>query len=356
MVYWTHSWLGLISGVFLLVISLTGVVLLFHDQMDAALDPSLTRVHVRSSRLPYDELLMDFSQQNIPGHLESLSLPQNAEDPLLLGVRDRSGYHKAWMDPYTGQLLGYGGDRATTSGWIDSLHYQLLAGDYGEVWAGLVAFVLVLASATGLYIQGRFLVVLLRWPRARARMRDSHSLIGTWMLLASILFGLTGTWLCRFGLLRLIQKPQVAVDAQQRHVADLYLRELARLPNFTPTLVLYPDKAGGAVEVAGVARLTRKNWLYGTFAYRVTLDAGTGRIVSFFDPTRASLLDTSDNWIFAIHSAQFAIETPLWLKLLYTILGLSPAVLAVTGYLLYIRRLARKRRLRSRQFLEWRIA
>jgi hypothetical protein len=57
-----------------------------------------------------------------------------------------------------------------------------------------------------------------------------------------------------------------------------------------------------------------------------------------------------------MHSSQFVLGTPLWLKLLYSILGLSPAVLAVTGYFLYIRRLARNRRLRSGEFLEWRIA
>ena len=51
-----HRWLGLVSGLLLVVISLSGSALVFHEEIDRALFPELHVVEQGEERLPLDEL------------------------------------------------------------------------------------------------------------------------------------------------------------------------------------------------------------------------------------------------------------------------------------------------------------
>jgi uncharacterized iron-regulated membrane protein len=64
-----HSWLGLIAGLGLLVIGLTGSLLVFHDELESLVNRSAIRIEpTTSGRLPLDTLFAE-SRRQLPDHI-----------------------------------------------------------------------------------------------------------------------------------------------------------------------------------------------------------------------------------------------------------------------------------------------
>jgi uncharacterized iron-regulated membrane protein len=57
---------------------------------------------------------------------------------------------EAFINPYTGKILGDRAWDATFFSWVYKLHYQLLAGDIGTIVAGIAALLWVILSLTGI--------------------------------------------------------------------------------------------------------------------------------------------------------------------------------------------------------------
>ncbi|WP_022720999.1 PepSY domain-containing protein [Rhodopseudomonas sp. B29] len=202
-----HSIVGLVLGLVLMLIGVTGAMMSFEDEILAGLNAGVMHVEPRSApRLAPDELIARVHATS-PGPIASLTL---AHDPAAAArIRfarneDRSRPSSLYVDPYDGHVLGHpvGEDFFWT---VQRLHrWLLLSGDgkgYGRPITGIVAIGLIAMLISGL---------VLRWPHrpgslkvwlkphlqlhGRGLYRSLHSVVGTWVMLIYLVIVLSGLW------------------------------------------------------------------------------------------------------------------------------------------------------------------
>jgi len=202
-----HSIAGLVLALFLTVIALSGAVLSFEDEIQAALNADRSRVDLPATpRLPPDELIARLQAAGF-GKVVSITL---ARDPsAAVHIRfarsdDASRPSSLYLDPYDGRVRGHpvGEEFFAT---VRKLHrWLLLPGDakgWGRPIGGIIALGLIAMLITGL---------VLRWPhrpgsvkvwlkpnvrlRGRGLHRSLHAVLGTWAMLIYLVMVLTGLW------------------------------------------------------------------------------------------------------------------------------------------------------------------
>ena len=203
-----HSIAGLVLALFLSVIALSGAVLSFEDEIQAALNAGGSRVEAHTApRLQPDDLI---ARLQADGDARKISAMTIARDPsAAVHIRfarsdDASRPSSLYLDPYDGRVLGHpvGEEFFAT---VRKLHrWLLLPGDakgWGRPIGGIIAIGLIAMLITGL---------VLRWPhragsvkvwlkpnvrlRGRGLHRSLHAVLGTWAMLIYLVMVLTGLW------------------------------------------------------------------------------------------------------------------------------------------------------------------
>jgi uncharacterized iron-regulated membrane protein len=205
-----HLWTGIALGVYLLAISVTGSVLVFRPELDAALKPRPITVAATGKRLSRDELRRAVLRA-YPGYKVFYVFEKRHPDPgepteIWLDRAGKSGAGRnrkmRLFDPYTGRDLGdsvpwdYRFFLAATE-----FHGSLAGGPKGRTANGIGAIFLTAMGLTGLAL---WWPGVLTWRRAltvdwRANWKrvnwDLHSAIGIWMAAFVLLWGITGSYL-----------------------------------------------------------------------------------------------------------------------------------------------------------------
>jgi uncharacterized iron-regulated membrane protein len=276
-----HLWVGVALGLYILVISLTGSLLVYRREMTAAVGP--VYVTPQAHRLTQEELGATV-RRAYPGFtLESVFTPRNRGQAVpnqAIEVRLRRGDDTIGrlLDPYTGTDLGDPQRPALTFILrIADLHDDLLAGHTGRLLNGIGAIFTTLLASTGAMlwwtgIRNWRRSLTIDWRRKRHGFNWSlHSAVGFWMLAFVLLWGISGIYFA------------------------------------------FPR------------------------AFNATVD--------FFEPLNGSdqqtrVGDTVLFWLARLHFGRFS---GLAVKAIWTVLGLAPAVLAVTGSLMWWHRVVRRK-------------
>jgi len=151
----------------LFIASVTGVWLVFRQEIDRALNAKLRVVQPAATRLSEDEIVT-LVEQAFPDAMVSLvQFPQRPDDAVSLSLTarktgTRGRFEAVYVNQYTGEILGQrktrrsGISRASLDSLILGLHFTLLAGEWGTWLMGLAALVWLMTSVIGL---------ALSWPR-----------------------------------------------------------------------------------------------------------------------------------------------------------------------------------------------
>lgn len=346
-----HSWLGLFAGLGLVVIGLTGSLLVFHDEIEALVNPALVRVEpAPDGRLSASALLASVNRR-LPGHEVAGWLYRTDEPGLADFLYVRRHGSAEWLlatvDPYTGAVLA--SPRAGTStvtGWLLDLHYQLLAGHAGAFVAGLLGLALLFLGATGAYLHRDFwkhLFTLRLGRGARILFSDVHKFVGISSVVFNLLLGFTGAyWNLTHVVGHWIEGPD---DDQPAPSRRLYAEPLdldaliadaaARIPGFRANYVSLPYQEGRGIVLFG---RVPGPWLASPYGSTVGYDAQTHAFVSASDLRRAGLWARIADTFVPLHYGTFG---GLPVKILWCLGGLTPGALAVTGFVVW--RLRRRR-------------
>jgi uncharacterized iron-regulated membrane protein len=347
-----HSWLGLVAGLGLIVIGLTGSLLIFHDDIEAAINPEIVTVAPTSAgRLPASELLVS-AQRQLPGYevagwLYQLDEPDHAD---LLYIRKHGApeWLVATVNPYTGQVLASPRLGAETfTGWILDLHYQLLAGHAGMFIAGLLGVVFLLLGVTGIYLYRAFWRNLLtfRWNASiRILLSDTHKFIGITSVIFNLILGFTGAyWNLTHVIGEWIQghnddKPASAVRfyAEPLNLDALIADTAQRIPGYRAGFVSLPTEDGWPITFYGNAP---GHFLTGPYGSTVSYDPNTHAFKEATDIRQAGLWARIADTFTPLHYGTFG---GLTVKILWALGGLTPGALAITGFIMW--RLRRRQR------------
>jgi uncharacterized iron-regulated membrane protein len=106
-VFWLHLGTGAIAGVVVLIMSVTGVLLMYEKQMVAWADERAYHIEAAGPRMPLQSLIASVcdARQSVPAAVAVRSRPS---DPVVVTYGRDSA---VFVNPYTGEILGQGSPR-----------------------------------------------------------------------------------------------------------------------------------------------------------------------------------------------------------------------------------------------------
>jgi uncharacterized iron-regulated membrane protein len=347
-----HLYLGLASMVPLIILSLTGALLVFEDEIDRLLNPRLWYVMPQRERLPYQTLYEQVITTFPDTRITSVLLPLADHLACVFFTEDERSIH---LDPYRGTLLGERGGRPTLMEVIYTLHVSFFAGDVGSYLAGTAALVLLAMIGTGLHLwwprgprkRRSFLV---KWRASWRRMNyDVHRATGFYTSLVLVAIALTGAVFTFYDFVTPLVHwlthssppnwhPEVTPPAGVPYISlDAALAASGRhVPNSTPTMVEFPQTP------ASPFRITRRvpGQPVRTGRTYVFIDPYTGDVIQEISPRTAPLGTQILMWNYPVHVGVFG---GMVTRLLWLLASLLPTGLAITGVLIWWR--PRRRRI-----------
>ena len=198
-----HLWSGIGVGLYLVVISVTGSILVFRSELRQTFMPQPVFVEAIGERMDSDQILAAAERVYPDGDVSIFAERDIPTQAVTISVNREGEVQQMLLDPFTGSDLGHAmptGWRATT--WLWDLHDNLLSGETGRKFNGIGAILMTLLSVTGIIIWWpgtetwrRSLTIDFRanWRRLNWTL---HSAIGFWTLLFVFMWGFTGIYLC----------------------------------------------------------------------------------------------------------------------------------------------------------------
>lgn len=201
--YLIHCWSSLICTVFLLLLCLTGLPLIFHDEIDAALVHEVAAVqHSSDVRTISLDRLLAIAKAAHPGAFPQFLFWEEKED--LVGVGFASTLdapleqvHRTLLDPYAGKIVDERPAGVGVTEFLLSLHRELLVGLPGTLLLGVMGLLFVASLISGMVLYGPFMGRMgfgtVRIGRSsRVRWLDLHNLLGIVVVTWALVVGATG--------------------------------------------------------------------------------------------------------------------------------------------------------------------
>lgn len=383
-----HVWLGLITGIFLFLIGLTGAIAVFAQEIDWLVIPALRATPAADGRRADAGTIVANLQARYPGarinRLEFSVRPHFAHEAAL-SVRQPDGKNRgvtAYVDPATGTVQGEhistgGGYFSSVYQFIRQSHVRLLMGAWGRMFVGVFGITLMLSCATGLWIYRGWIKKLFQlrlkgsWG-GRPPWAELHKFIGVWSLIFNLLIGFTGAVFGLEGLYARVERkwftpaPTAAAKiaaaenaeaAEKAEVVEkgepaarkpaakgpmlgvnaLLARAREEFPDFTVRTLTLPPRPGTPVVMTGDVPHPLVAQSHVRRRSSLRLDAVTGALISKVDGRQ----DTGWTRIYwAMDPLHFGYFGGLFTKVLWFILGMTPSFLALTGAWMWWKRRA----------------
>ena len=206
--YVVHKWTSLICTLFLLMLCLTGLPLIFHEEIEHALGESVEPpvLAVGTPRATLDQVV-EAGLAKYPGKvMQFFYWDPDGAPKVLLGIGDSPSSPPdqgklLYMDSRTAQVL----QERKEGGYIDTmlkLHVEMFAGIPGKLFLGIMGGLFVLSLVSGTVLYAPFMRKLdfgtvRRERSARLKWLDLHNLLGIATLCWALVVGGTGvlnTW------------------------------------------------------------------------------------------------------------------------------------------------------------------
>ncbi|MFT3991132.1 MAG: PepSY-associated TM helix domain-containing protein [Luteolibacter sp.] len=347
-IYHSHSWLGLIAGLGLLVVGITGSALVFKQEIDALVAPELVRLPDPSKpRLSHDAFLAKIQSElpdyrvagwgkaPKPGLSDAVyAIPLGKTEGKLMYVDSTTGIPR---NPNLEQ-------NKTFTDWLLEIHYSFLGDHAGAFIVGIFGVVLFLLGCSGVYLYRGFWKTFfrLRWGKsARIFFSDFHKMVGITSTVFNLLLGFTGAW---WNITHIVghwieDHPEPVITSTQRYWADgvsidsMVAAARDKLPGYQANWITLPFTEKDDVMMFG--SIDRQSVLHSPYGSIVVCDAKTGDVKSATSIQQAGIgLQILDSFR-PLHYGNFG---GIPVKILWSIGGLTPAILAITGTLMWWKR------------------
>ncbi|NLR60863.1 PepSY domain-containing protein [Chitinophaga polysaccharea] len=335
-----HRILGLVAGSILLLMSITGSLLVFSDEIEYASYRQAYHVTPRSNHLPLQQLLEN-TRHALPGnpYLFFVKIPQAPDESAILRA-DYTADHKVYvfLNPYTGQILQQYANTDHLTGYVLYLHFTLLSGKTGAIIVLITGIALFLSVFTGIFVYRHAIWKVLtfrlklEWNNRTRRWRNLHRILGVWALLFNAIISFTGFLM-----------EQKVLDARKNTINgytgiafngnydQLLIVAQSAIPGFQVTGVRPPKKAGDPARFLGHAH---ESAFFGEYASSVFVTAD-GHIQKTVNFSKASAGDRFNASIAPLHFGNYG---GILLKIIYSFLALTPGILSISGFLIWYRR------------------
>lgn len=358
LMFQVHLWVGILLALYVIAISISGCILIFgreitddapfiavrkdapHVQLEA-LANSVRKLHP-------DYAVTGFQNLAEEGKALGVTLEKETGDP-----KHKVTLHRAvYLDPYDGRMIVDQDNDFRKNHpiyrWILDLHINLLAGRTGLKVNATCAGGLLLLCITGIVlwwpgIRAWKQALWVRWKSGWKRINfDSHRALGFWALLMISMWAFTGLY---FGYAAPIRKAVgLVLPLYKGHkqpktnwkpgdpvlpLTELYHRAQSTVPTEKINSMSIPDDPGDSVFFSIIPSRTPRYLHYEA----LMLHPSTGQVVHWHDSWGD---DKSGDVLFGVmFMLHFASFESLLLRSVIALFGISPAILTITGIMMY---------------------
>lgn len=335
-----HRITGLLAGAILLLLSITGSVLVFSDEIDHSMYAHAYHVTPGAQPRSLQQLMTD-ARQSLPGnpYLFFVRLPQAPDESTVLRA-EYAPNHKVYifLNPYNGKILQQYSNTGHFTGFMLYLHFTMLSGKTGAIIILITGILLFFTALTGLFVYRHAIKKVLsfrlklEWRNRNRRWRNLHRIVGVWSILFNLLAAFTG-FMMEMKVVDAFKNTKAGYTAIPftGNYDDLLTKAKTGIPGFRALGLRPPKKAGDPVRVLGHAQ---EPAFFGEYASSVFIDAN-GDIKKVVNFSHASFKDKFNACIAPLHYGNYG---GLFLKVIYSLLGLTPGLLAASGFLIWYRR------------------
>jgi len=374
----THTWAGLFSGLFLLIICVSGSVVVFKPEIERTVDWQGYDFNVTPIGTPISpEAALAVLRGAYPGRtISTLVFPADASSAdSNAGVYwSRIGGSKGdkpldvLVDPYKAKVVAETRLQEGWGFWLRQLHLRLLYGQFWGRWiVGIFGIVMVYSTITGLIIYARFNAnhwkpMLRRGRGWRIGLADWHKIVGLGSLSCNLLFGATGAVLGMETLYARYAGKSVSTNATSSPTTKPTTNPTtasAEAPAFkVPSGVidacvaeaarLFPDQRVNSLELGGLSAGSLRLRLQPPTAALVKQGVSSVTFdVRTLEPRRvddARTHSAAARVYYSMEPLHFGrLGGSMIVKLIWSFMGMAAALLSITGYLIYLIRWKKKR-------------
>lgn len=336
-----HHWCGLIVGLFLLLMSTTGALLVFAHEWESL--EYVPPIQVVQGKPSFDASFHKVQQAYPDWEIRLYHLPK-IDEALIYELRQKEKSKKVYVHPVSGQVVGV--NENANSSFQRSLlllHYTLFAGTKGKIIIFFVGVLFLVTLISGLIVYRHSLLKVftfkVRFNRqtTRATYSSLHRIVGVWSMLFNLLIVCTGLWLSGQIALTAIKAPakgktNILATAPVQSIDAIVAKLSAEQPHFEIHLVRIRP---GSNVVGVTGRLLSDPKVYGDYYSGFTFDGATAQMLSSYFMQQMSFSQRLAKMAAPLH---FGTYGGIALKIVYCLLGLTPALLSISGFVLWRKR------------------
>ena len=322
-----HKWVGLLLAIVLIPLSLTGSMLVWDEPLDRLIEPS--HYAVSGPTTLYASAYVETARRALPAGSKIVSV-RIGEGPVMVTampaqpstMRGPPLRLAAWIDPATSKLIDSGLTISPLLRWAHIFHGSLQIPGMGRAVVGWLGMAMLLSSLTGIWLWWPLTGSVtrgFRWRRQPALDGNLHHLVGFWIALPLASLSLTGV---------IIAWPQMIGRTTNSMTRPM------QMPLAATHLTI--DQAIAAAGTEGKITVTfptdkQPDW---------TIAAGRGRTLRVDDVTGVALRE-KDAEMGRVRPFYRRLHDGTGMGLIFQIViflgGLAPALLGVTGILMWLR-------------------
>jgi uncharacterized iron-regulated membrane protein len=342
-----HRYIGLAVGIILVIVGLTGSLLVFQKEIDAALvKQKFEQVIPQQQTLSLDEIANNITQTYANQPDFKLAQFDLHFDDNIYRVRLRNSEDKdleVFVNAYTGKILGDRLRENTFFSKVYELHYALFADKIGTVIVGIAALLMCILTVTGLILWSGWRNLIsgfkIKWDgRTKRKNYDIHKVVGIIALIGLAFTGFTGfIWNfyeqaepAIYALTFTPKPPEVKSTVTGKAplaISEIVQQAIATIPEAKPSFISVPIKPD---EVFTFYMKQPQDAQY--FANKVDIDRYSGEVLHVINSKTAKLGDRILNATVPLHYGTFGGNVT---RILYVFVGLSPTILFITGLTMY---------------------
>lgn len=350
-----HLWAGVIIAIYVFAISVSGSILVYQRDLQ---DDAPRLGDDRSNPTAFDKSVATAQAPNPGEPLAFIDLRTWNRRVIPVGLKAGERDHIVYVDSASQSIVREEilQKKHPVLQFLEDLHNELVAGRSGAIVNGIGGFLLTLMSITGIVLwwpgkKNWKRALKVKWNARWARLNwDLHSAFGFWTLLLVGMWGLTGAYfifpqpfqrgIAHFSPMSHVQeKPSSWRISQGVRDPDAYIRKANQRYPDAQLAYLFMNTAqdGGVVKVFLSRNPTQSLTILEDV---VSFDPATLEVLSDISTRNLSIGEKLSLAVYSIHFGDFGGQP---IKFLWCVLGLAPALLSITGLIMWWNRVLKKK-------------
>jgi uncharacterized iron-regulated membrane protein len=341
-----HRILGIIVGVFIIIIGLTGSILVFDKEINPILHLQTHQVVPQGEQISLQEVAKIIHQQYPEAKLESVTIPHTVNEPFHALIKYPNKVKTdIYLNTYTGELLGIYPRDTPMMKIINRLHTHLLAGKFGGVIVGLCGLLLLILSVTGLMLWNgwkKFTVGFkIRWQaKWRILQYDIHKVAGVLSAAFLVLIAVSGSMMVfdkpikslaylLTGQTKITPPISTLSTNHSQLTLDQFLQTAkASFPEGQPTILHTAKDENAAIRV----RFHLPHEITPEGRSSVFINQYTGEVIRVENFFQSPKIEQLKAWMDVLHKGSYGGLVTMGL---YIIIGIISSALSITGFTLW---------------------